>query len=323
MSKPIIGILALAFGIFATARSDAAWLSVAPIGNGRNAETLKVKENSLSYWRLGDKTPVQVMVTGPTSLKVITRSSLDKKSSHRTYGLNVSREDGKKYRLSRTTRYIKSVTNPKNAAERIGESRSITFKVPAGEHTYTFIAPKSGKNTVYARFFVANGTAKSPGEPLVSFKPVGTPEEVAILIKEEEYHYYRAGGGNGLELDVIGPTRINGLARLEFDHTMRGEKTFRVQVKEGAQLVQTTPFKSKPSAAASYKEKSVKVLSRGHSFKIDVPAGRHRYHISTPDPGVTVLFRFYIPRKSLGNELPEAKRNGSALLQGLFKTKAG
>ncbi len=288
------------------------WTSISPQNGSKLITTLKVKDKPLSYWRLDKSTPTLVKITGPTKLKIVTRAVLPEKKNSVTYSILVERDGNKKYKLSRSTKLTKSTTNPQKTSERIGESRSIEFKVPSGEHTYAIFIPKSEKNIVYGRFLVQNG--KKEEVNYIDFKPVGALDKVSIVVKEQEYLYHRAQSGRPVELEVIGPTRIKSIVRLEFDHTMRGDKTFRIQVKENDNIIQTIPFTGKISATATYKEKTDKLLSRGYTFYIDVPAGKHRYKIDTPDPGISVLLRFYLPHKSLGNELEKEKTGRANLL---------
>ncbi|MBM3326527.1 MAG: hypothetical protein FJY65_06065 [Calditrichaeota bacterium] len=287
------------------------WTSISPQNGSKSIATLKVKDKPLSYWKLDKSTPTLIKITGPSVLKVVTRIVLPEKKNNLTYSIAVERDGNKKYKLSRSSKFTKTTTNPKNPAERIAESRSMEFKVPDGEHTFAIMTPKGDKNTIYARFFISNG--KKEVVNYIDFKPVGALDNVPIVVKEQEYLYHRVQPGKPVELEVIGPTKIKAFARLEFDHTMRGDKTFRIQVSEGANILQTNPFTGKISAAAAYKTKTDKLLSRGCTFYIEVPAGKHRYKIESPDPGMSVLLRFYLPHKSLGNELGK-KKTGNAWL---------
>ena len=152
---------------------------------------------------------------------------------------------------------------------------------------------------MYVRFSVLR---EAPPEiPYIAYLPRTFPEEIRIAVREREYIYYRVQEGQSVEIEVIGPTRIKGISRLEFDHTMRGEKPYRIQIRENNTIISTKPFTGAISETASYVVTTNKLVGKGDTFYIDVPTGRHRYQVTTPDNGMTVLLRFYLPQSDLGN----------------------
>jgi hypothetical protein len=48
---------------------------------------------------------------------------------------------------------------------------------------------------------------------------------------------------------------------------------------------------------------------------LNVPSGKHRYTISTTDKNGSVLLRFFLPEKALGNEWKPSDDNGKAELR--------
>jgi len=284
---------------FASVASAGNWMLVDSV-DGKKV-TLKVSDKKRIYYQLDKDNPIVVKIADQSELKLITRMVLPNMEKEGIYSF-VTRLDGEKLPLTaRATEYIKSTKNPKKKKQRIGQSRTIIFDVPPSEHEYSFSVSKESRNkTIYIRFLVPNHDKKDI--TYIAYLPRTLSEEVRIIVKEREYIYYRSTTTQPIELDVIGPTRVKCISRLEIDHSMRGSKPYRVQVTEGNEVIMTNFFNAQISGTTTYAEKSDMVLGRGETLFIDVPQGGHRYQISTPDQDISVIFRFYLPEKDLGNE---------------------
>ncbi len=276
------------------------WKVIQPVNGDR--VKLKVNKKTWSYWELSHETSVKVSVTGPMTLKLYTRAEIQKKNKDVLYSFVVL-EDGKDRKfLGRGSSRDKSVSMPSDKNVRIAEARSVYLDVPAGAHEYSIELPNQTKTRVFARFYEEQSSSKEEIS-YIPFLPRHFKDEVKVVVKEKGYIYYRATNDNPIELEIIGPTRIRGVARLEFDHHMRGNKPFRVQVRENNKIIKTQALAGVISGVATYGETSSKVIGRGENFYIDVPEGKHRIEILLPDTNVEVLFRFYIPQKDLSNGL--------------------
>lgn len=315
------GTLALFNVGAATARK---WKEVTP--EDAKAVTIQTKKSAPQYYSLDGKRPLAVKVTGPGAFRVYSRAVLPDAKKEGIYGIVVLRDGEKRYLISRTAKHstAKVVGSEK---VRVGVPKSVTLKVPAGEHEFQVTTPHDAKRPVYVRFLLAErAKKKATGEKInyIAYLPRKFGEEVRIVVKEQEYIYYRATVSSPVELEVIGPTRIKGVSRLEFDHTMHGDKPYRVQASENSNVIQTSPFTGKISGTATYSKPTEKVIGQGDTFFINVPEGKHRYIVTTPDKGSSVLLRFYLPEKALGNELKPANKNGSAgLIRGVGKPSKG
>ncbi len=277
------------------------WELLKPVDGKKS--TLKIKDKKRSYWKLSKKEPVVINVVGPASLKLITRAIVPDSTKEVIYGFVAKRDDDKRYLTGRATFLSKSISNLKNIEEQIGEPRSIVFKVPEGEHKYSFSLPKYADVGVYIRPMVIAKEVKNVS--YIAYLPKSYSAEARITVNEKEYIYYKVQNGQTIDLEVIGPTRIKAISRLEFNNTMRGDQTYRVQVRNGTEkVVFTKPFVGEISATASYVKELDKTIGKGNSFYIDVPKGKHTFSVTTPDGGTSVLFRFYLPQSDLGNGSP-------------------
>jgi len=291
------------------------WKNVTPTKT--KPSIIKSKKIDLEYFPLSEGTPAAVKVTGPGKLRIITRIVLTNKKKEAVYGIVIIKDGQERKLLSRTAKHstAKVVDSPKT---RLGQPKTITVNVPTGEHEYQALLPQDSKHAGFVRFQFTPVKPKTKPAKIeyIAFLPRKPQEEVAIQIREQDYICYRATSDAPVELEVIGPTKVKVIARLEFDFSMRGDKPFRVQVSENDHVVQTVPFVGKVSGAATYSKTSSKVIGRGETFYFDVPVGKHRYLITTPDKGTSVLLRFYLPQKDLGNEWKPSQHssnmNGSA-----------
>jgi hypothetical protein len=318
LALSLVGSLSLAVAV--SAAETTRWKSLAP-GDGKSVQVKGGKTTS-TYYALDEKKPLVIKVTGPGLLRAYTRVTLAEKQKESVYGIVALRDGSKRYLLSRSAKASKAKIIGREKT-RLGAMKSVSFKVPKGEHEYEILLPTDAKSEAYARFAFKE-QVKKPAEAehisYVAYLPRKFGEEVRIIVKEDEYVYYRVTLESNVEVEAIGPTRLKCFSRLEFDQTMHGIKPYRIQVAEGDKVIQTSPFKAKVSAIATYRQTSDKVLGQGDTFYIKVPEGKHRYKISTPDSGVSALLRFYLPEKSLGNEIiPGDQGNGKAEL---FKSKS-
>ncbi len=316
-------IIFLASGILASpafsVKSNKKWSEVTPTGS--TPLEIKGNKSSSQYYFLDKKSPVSIKVVGPGSLRVYTRTELAADSKEAIYGLTVVRDGKKNYLISRTAK--QSTVHVAGKDTKLGELKSVTFKVPKGTHEYQLTLPQDSPKGVYARFaFAEKPTAKLAAEKLkyVPFLPRKFVEEVRIVSKEEEYIYYRIDKSSKVELEIIGPAKLKIVSRLEFDHTMLSEKSYRLQISNGNEIVQTEPLKGKISATATYRKQSELALGRGDASHLTVPEGKHRYTVSTPDKNSSILVRFYLPEKALGNEWNPTDANGKVELKSLKKT---
>lgn len=274
---------------------------------------LKVGKVTRNYWEINHEDTTFVEVSGPTKLKVYTRAAMSSKRKDVLFGLVVLLDDEKRFFVGQGSSRSKTIKNPKLPKQRLSEARTFEFNVPSGEHRFSFILPSMVKHPVYSRFLIEKPETKEIN--YIAFLPLKAKEEIKLNIKEREYIYYQTTAENPVELEVIGPTRIRGVARLEFDHTIRGVKSFRIQVTENDKIIQTQPLNGQISGTATYVNRTNKIPAKGENFYLNVPEGIHRFKVRTPDKGISVLLRFYIPEKDLGNLAPHSDRASGSFLR--------
>lgn len=269
------------------------WKAVDATTGEKTNLTVNGKESR--YYKIDSKNSVTLKVTGPTTVKLITRTTVKDKKKASNYSIVSQIDSKKKKTIGRASTYTADVSLPKSK-DLIAKSRTITYKIPAGEHVITFAVPKSAKYTVFARLSLPREVAKVN---YVAFLPKKFKDEVRITVNESPYIYYRVTSASNVELEVNGPTTLKCLSRLEFDHTMRGDKPYRIQIRENGKVVRTKPHQGKVSASAHHTPKGDKLIGKGDNLLLKVPSGKHIYQLSTPDSGISVLLRFLLPENDL------------------------
>ncbi|MEM7352814.1 MAG: hypothetical protein AAF657_18610 [Acidobacteriota bacterium] len=134
----------------------------------------------------------------------------------------------------------------------------------------------------------------------VALTPLGDPERVELVVREAFVPYYRNRPGTPFDVEVIGPTELRIFTRIESTPEMRGRIHYRLQVREGEQVINTFQLSSRRSEVATYSDLDTLVPGRAAEVVIPIPRGRHRLQIAPMDPDKsTLLARFMLPKEDL------------------------
>ncbi len=293
----------LAFAVqHSAAQNGLSWSSLKPLQAPAPQKVL-VQGKLLTYYPLEKGQEIEVIVQGPTTLKVLSRIEFGSNSSgEKRYIIHYEREDGKKDDFRRSATAAANAVLQQNQTVYLGNSRDLYLKVPAGKHTYKFFVGEKARYRLYLRFYEQTADVAAQSVNVV-YSPLKFTTVVPLIVKEDEAQYYRVGPLDSLTLSVIGPTHIEVLSRLEFDPTMITDQKFRLRAFEDGKEKQIYPLRSKPSEVAEYREVSDKKAGQAAKFYIEVPRGKHEYTFEVVDNGRSVLLRFFLPRKDLGNNL--------------------
>jgi len=261
---------------------------------------IQVSGKSWNYCLLDRRSPLELSVEGPAKLKVLSRLDMsDYKSSQKVDYTIQCIIDGNRTHYTHSALISKGVHFGASKKGQIGEGQEFVLDVPAGNHKIKLYVERKDKSVIYARVLKQKRTVSS-GTHTVAIFPQKLTKQVKILVNEKEFDYFRVGGSDSLSLKVIGPTSVKTFSRLEYDVTMNGEKKYRVQVYEDGKLKNTFLLNTILSETAVYKEGNAKkIISRGDSFYMEVPAGEHTYTFKVLDSGRSALLKFYIPEKAL------------------------
>jgi hypothetical protein len=299
-SSPLLLGILLCAGLLIPLIGSAAWLTLIPSEYGQS-HSFKVSGNDRTYFSVETGKQLSVQVKGPTQIRVLTRLEFDSMPNQSVeYTIHYAMDDQAANQITFTSRPIDAVRDPQDPNRLMGFLRSHSIDVPRGVHSYSFQVT-NGIKLVWMRIqeqqagYVENLSR-------VAMQPHHYTKAVDLDVKEKLATYYRIGEDNEVSIDIIGPTNLKILARLEFDETMRGTQKFRFQVLEGDKVIETYSLSTEVSDVARYIEPTSTLLSRGEKVYLDVPEGAHSYRIVLLDENRTALIKFHIPVKDLGNE---------------------
>lgn len=293
-------ILTLIF-VFAIGIIDAeakGWKIHSPKDEANKTE-ITVSGKKKTYYPISKAQSITVDVKGPRRLRVLSRlAANDLSGKNSEYKLWAKDENGKMIEKTLKTHLSKESHLANNKKSKVGVGRNWYINVPAGTHTYTISTNQD--IMVYVRFFT-KPQAKKKKVSRVAITPKSYDAVVSLVYKEKELEYYRATPKKSIEIEIYGPTKLKFISRLEFDPTMKGDKTYRVQVLEKGNVVKTLQIDATKSEVTTYRKKTTNVPAKGESYYLKVPDGKHRYEFRVLNGNSSVLFRFFIPQEDVRN----------------------
>jgi hypothetical protein len=267
--------------------------------NFQNKVTLVISDKNRSYYSLSSEEPSVINVQGPGKLRVLTRGRFVPKEVEKIqyevlYSIDGAEQNSKK---------MSSVVRAKNASYTIrsmgspGQSKALEIVLSRGYHTVEVtIADKS--TAVDARYLFA--PTKEKKRDWMAFCPMRPSEPVELISREESVSYYRFSDEKPLKVEIIGPTELRVLTRIENHYKMKGRVQYRVQVKEDGIVKNTYQLSSMQSEVAQYERDNELVPGKACEFIIDVPKGKHIYEVFPLDKDKkTLLGRLLLPKNDV------------------------
>ena len=116
----------------------------------------------------------------------------------------------------------------------------------------------------------------------IAMEPLKPYDEIELSANEESVDYYRFTGQKPLNVEVIGPTELRLLTRVENKenkYTMQGDVNYRVQIRKAGQVVKTFQLTSKRSETTAYKDSSIFVPGEAGEIVLKIPEGKQQFEI--------------------------------------------
>lgn len=268
------------------------WSALSPeVHDGK--VTLLVNSKERTYWR-GKKDVEQVLrVTGPSTLRIISRVPWSSRYKKKDYLLDWSIEKGESGSF---THEIRNSSGAKRKADkkRISRGRSNEIEVPAGQHIVRIKLAKSPGSVCYMRYHVRfmEPMTKTRNVDLV---PLYDKPGRMIQVGDSIVEYYAVAAGEEVSVEVKGPTFLKVISRLDWNQTMTGTQKYTLRVYEDGLAKQNYVLKGRPSSMAVYIDKQDTLPTRGEVIYIEVPKGDHRYTFGFQEAGRELNLRFLVP----------------------------
>ncbi len=265
---------------------------------GGSPVKVKVAGKEQTYYTLSSSAPLRVTVDGPGTLTVLSRLMLPAATTGSADYTIVVREKGTAMGSQKTgTAPSDAIVIPAGTAA--GKLRKFNVRVPPGSHQIEVVIEGSGSPAA-VKLQLQKGKQKLSRSNLQarSYSRVAT-----AVVKEKLLTYYVAAKDRGVQIRVIGPTRLKVTTRLNYDASMKGGQKYSVSVWEGDRRVQLKSLSTTKALAASYQDWKDVIPGKAVSFMMPVPSGEHYYYYKLEGGGArSISFRFSIPKKDLKNE---------------------
>lgn len=267
--------------------------------NSEKTIPVVVSGKTINYYSLGMDHSSVVTATGPGKLRVITRGQFKPEEVNKLQYTLLYTVDGGKQK-SVTLSAVDRSTKAKYASGITvvpGEIKDFTIALGRGDHSIEF-KMKDNKVPVAARFVFT--PVKEKKRDWILYAPLAPSEPVDLVSREKTVSYTRFSKNKPLKVEIIGPTELRVMTRVENHYEMKGRIHYRVQVKEGDVIINTFQLGSERSETAFYKENKELVPGKACEFVINVPKGKHTYSIYPLDEDKsTILGRLLLLKKDV------------------------
>jgi hypothetical protein len=259
---------------------------------------ITIQGKDRAYHAGTESSPVEFHVVGPTTIRVVARIELGRRGTARPLTVQ-AKLNGEKPR-SYSFREGRSPDAGIREDPELPISRSASFYLTVGRGVHRCqIWGEAPRGKIWLRALSAERPKQSRS---VAYWPSEWADVVPLIVREQEYKYYRATAERPVKLEILGPTTIEVRSRFEFDFATKGIQDYRIQVLEDGALKRSDAFSSRRSHVCVYRDQLELVPGRANKFHITVGRGRHVFAFvpqPRPDSSLGVLLRFFVPRSAL------------------------
>ena len=293
--KPLIAIL-IAISVLAASTTDAKTkrveLKPKDASNGFAVVNLG---KTRTYYPLSSRRSTVVDVKGPGELRILTRARFAPKAKDELDYRIIYKVDGSAEHLLDVARVTRSqdAKYKDGALGNPGESKDLKMKIGRGYHTIE-LTLRDSLPRVSARYLFA--PRKQKKTKWVALSPLAPADPVDLFAGEETSHYYRFSAEKPLKIEIIGPTELRILSRVENSFDMKGRAHYRLQIRQNGQVVQSFQLSSLRSETTTYKNSSKLVPGKAREVVFIVPKGKQQYEIVPLDKR-TLLGLIMFPQK--------------------------
>lgn len=254
-----------------------------------------VGEKTRIYHPLASEKPSVVEVKGPGELRILTRARFDARATDDlAYRLLYRIDGGEQHAVD-----CEGVERAPDARYKDmlsatpGDAEELTLSIGRGQHAVE-VRVRDSLPSVSARFLFT--PRKQKKTKWVALCPLPPLEPVDLYAGEETMHCYRFSAEKPLRVEIIGPTELRIVTRVENSFAMKGRANYRVQVRRNGEVMQSFQLSSKRSETAAYKNNPKLVPGKAREIVFTVPKGKQHYEIAPLDRH-TILGQVLFPQK--------------------------
>jgi hypothetical protein len=259
--------------------------------------TIMIGGKARAYYPLSSRGSTVVSVKGPGELRVLTRvrfapgapGELSYQIRYRVDGAGQQLFDVDAATPSTSVRYKDVVLGVP------GDVEDLIVRVGRGYHSIELLLGDSLPQ-VSARYLLT--PRKEKKTRWIALAPLKPAEPVNLLAGEDMVHYYRFSREKPLRVEIIGPTELRLMTRVENTFNMKGRARYRLQVKQDGSVIQTYQLSSIRSETTTYENNKKLIPGKAREIVFKVPKGLQRYEV-IPLDGKSLLGQIMFPRKDV------------------------
>jgi len=282
---------------------DKKWEEITP-SNPTNAVSISTQRSKNTYFQISAKELLEMNITGPGFLRIITRLDFpEKQSNFAEYEVQLTTDQLERNIFKKKTRrsYISRYNN--SVASMPGKIRNLSLFVPEGNHHLRLTLPPDADYLVNFRFFFTKEILKGVWAYL---QPLTSPQESTLLVdKKRKRAYFIVLPDKGPVFEAVGPANLRVLTRWVNTQISVRFGRYQVKVWEDGVLKQTHPIEASPAKDAVLVENAKQgSVGTSQAIYIQVPEGKHRYEILADglENVESVLARPFILKEDLTKE---------------------
>ncbi len=262
-----------------------------PVEGGEEKEILIVSGKRRLYYAVRSE-GLMYAVNGPVRLKFITRFPAmkpGKKTRHKfKYDIMLDEADTIHVRHKYLRQKgIRSIQHPNHHYTHSGQ---YTINVPEGRHWVRVVTSEDQKYPVLMR-----AIAKTFELPKGA-KKILTPmiHQISKLVKvgEKEIEYFELNSHTPLQIAVKGPNTLRVTSRLSFEEWMGIEEAYRLQLREGKDIIGTYFFNTERSNTSSVESNDNIVPAKWRTCEVNLSEGDHVITVKILEKDKTAFLRF-------------------------------
>lgn len=248
-----------------------------------------------TYYPLSSTRSTIVEVKGPGELRILTRARFVQKAEDELDYRIFYKVDGAEEHILDIEGVMRA-QDAKYKDEALGipgESKDAKIKIGRGYHAIELML-RDSLPRISARYLFA--PRKQKKTKWVALAPLSPVEPVDLFAAEETAHYYRFSKEKPLKIEIIGPTELRVLTRIENSFDMKGRANYRLQIRQNGQVLQSYQLSSRRSETTAYKNNPKLVPGKAREIVFKVPKGKQQYEMVPLDKG-TLLGQIMFPQK--------------------------
>jgi hypothetical protein len=272
---------------------------VMPSGEAE-AVRIRVGNKRSTYHLATHARPVEYEVSGPTSIRVLSRCIiLDEVADEPIlYRLCLEIDGVEVRKLSEGAVVATDATLASGGA--VGTLERTIVRIPPGSHRVRIFPVEEGRG-VALRVLLGEGRSKRVS--WVSYAPDSYEKAVRLHTRDTETIYYRLSVDHPVTFSINGPLKARVMTRLDFGPENGYSQAYVIKTLIDGQLVMSSVLKSRGSHTSTYPELPEVTPGVGRDVAFEVPAGRHEVTIALDGTTTrSASVRILIPQKAVTNE---------------------